>query len=465
MCGIVGVSSVFGLSAQEKEAFRTLLYLDVLRGDHSTGVAMVKDWTDNTEVTVVKEVGGASELFYYKGVGTKKKDLTFSPVTTMIGHNRFATQGEINEANAHPFEFEHIVGVHNGTLPKDQVKKLEGGEDFDVDSQALYNHINQHGLADLWSKTDGAMALAFFDKRDGSLHLARNSQRPLFFAYNKAGTTLFWASEGWMIQIATTRSNIQIGEVESLAVDKHFTVKKQGNAFEIGEEALVPYERPTFFRQGQSVGTGYYRGYGWGSNSSDLGDEWGDYVSAQKAKESPSKVVDLHPPKGQTTNLVIKEIHGNTDRVIGAVGRLPTGEEVRVNFSLVSQTKLAEQIHNQAYGNGYFVTSKLNRAVFSSGNPPYWVHYEDLQYVKLKEPFKIKYESDGKFTIPTSVGPIPYVSGKVLPNRAAWEGAVEYGCDCCGTVPTWEQRDDIQWIYELCFLCKTCKESDLFKIA
>lgn len=189
------------ITVKEKRAFRELLLVDVLRGKHSTGVATVSAHGD---VEVFKKAVNAMDFLDFKGADV----MLAQNSNCIIGHNRYATKGEINNVNAHPFEFSELVGAHNGTLT--QLWKLDDYHEFDVDSENLYHHINKNGITDAFDKVCGALALTWYDKVNSVLCLLRNKERPLSYCYSEDKKTLFWASEAWMLRGVLARCGISI---------------------------------------------------------------------------------------------------------------------------------------------------------------------------------------------------------------------------------------------------------------
>lgn len=199
MCGLVG--AIGQIDYKTEKAFKQLLVLDSLRGVDSTGAAIVNRGTNN-EPTVVKAVGNPFELLD----STRFERAMKGVHRVMIGHNRFATQGSVNSRNAHPFDFEDIVGAHNGTLHNKYV--LDSANDFAVDSQALFNHINKFGVESAIKNLNGAWALTWWQKSTSTMHFLRNKERTLFLCESNDGKQTFWASESWMLTVALGRNEI-----------------------------------------------------------------------------------------------------------------------------------------------------------------------------------------------------------------------------------------------------------------
>lgn len=213
MCGIVGVAGK--LNNKTDKALKTLLVLDAVRGIDSTGIAAVHR---DGEVKVVKQLGNPYELFDTRGFAPAINKMN----RVVIGHNRFATQGEVNRKNAHPFEFDTLVGVHNGTL-RNKWKLLDANL-FKVDSENLYYHIEHEGLDSFLEIVDGAYALVWWDKVNEELNFLRNKERPMWCVKSIDGEVLFWASERWMIEIAAGREDIKLGEFHPMMEDMHYRI-------------------------------------------------------------------------------------------------------------------------------------------------------------------------------------------------------------------------------------------------
>lgn len=168
---------------------------------------------ENKEYSIVKEVGDPFSLFATSRftISWKRKH------RVLLGHNRWATVGKVNRLNAHPFETENLIGVHNGTLKNKHA--IPDSQFYDTDSEALYNNIDFEGLEKAMSIVRGAWALAYYNKEDHSMNFLRNAERPLFIGTNEENDCIIWASELWMIQVAASREALGKIKAKELPVD------------------------------------------------------------------------------------------------------------------------------------------------------------------------------------------------------------------------------------------------------
>lgn len=249
MCGIVGIVSVArqGLAERDCDMFRDLLIADSLRGSHGTGIVKVNKKGD---VDYLKKVGNPFDLFHAKNYGNfHEKGDKKAIVRALIGHNRFATTGDLNNACAHPFQHGDITMVHNGTLT--QGCPLPKIKDFKVDSEALCHAIDSIGLDEALHKTWGAYALALYNQKTKTLSLVRNSQRPLYFCAFWGQNDFAFASEAGMLRWVLNRNNYGIAAgLDIREVPIHTEISFNLQTGELGEREIRPqypvYEfRPT----------------------------------------------------------------------------------------------------------------------------------------------------------------------------------------------------------------------------
>lgn len=202
-----------------KTVFTELLLVDVVRGAHSTGAAIVK--RDKDEMLLAK-LPVASQFFV---ASDQYQELMKNyNLKAMIGHNRYATVGDKIAENAHPFQFETVVGAHNGTLDRWAITNISDGQRFGTDSESIYYSIDKHGLQETVAKLRGAWALTWYDQKNNSMNLLRNDKRPLYYCYSSDRGTLFWASEPDMLEWVLRRNNVKMFNDEFYACepDKHY---------------------------------------------------------------------------------------------------------------------------------------------------------------------------------------------------------------------------------------------------
>jgi predicted glutamine amidotransferase len=218
MCGHVGIAGL--LRYEEEKIFKKLLHFDYFRGMDSTGFAAIRH---NGEAVGCKVADSPYIIF---DMNRFKTGLNHSLSRVFMGHNRAATRGGVSHGNAHPFQFGHIVGTHNGTLTTKSTKALEDalGETYPVDSAALFAAIEKFGIeetigmCETGSTTyDGAWSLVWWDQLKGTLNFLRNKWRPMWLAFSEDHKRLFYGSE-WEI----VRAAIEIGDddPQQLSPDK-----------------------------------------------------------------------------------------------------------------------------------------------------------------------------------------------------------------------------------------------------
>lgn len=240
MCGIVGMVAKrrSGFFSPMDKVFNNLLYIDALRGEDAAGVFSVDR---DGDVAVLKEEGHVVNFLVAKEYKKFQDNITKDAIIA-IGHNRKATQGAINDANAHPFVVKNeFVLVHNGTLSY----HTNLNETAEVDSEVLAKYLHRETPkeedlldSDAWSKVFdkvyGAYALIWYDQRYHKLFVIRNSQRPLVIA--ETADAFVFASEGSFIAAAANRHSVK--------VEKYLTVpEKKLLVFDLKQtEVLLNYK-------------------------------------------------------------------------------------------------------------------------------------------------------------------------------------------------------------------------------
>lgn len=208
MCGLVGIAG--DLEFRDEATMKRMLVYDFFRGPDSTGFAVLRR---NGDHHVVKLASHPIDLFDMKRFTDA---LSGYNSFAFLGHNRLATKGKVNGNNAHPYQYGHIIGAHNGTLDAASWKRLNAaiGYDTDVDSQAIFAAFEKIGVEETIklmeqgrTSQDGAWALTWLDLKQNTLHFLRNKHRPLWYAYSEDFKKVFWASEWQTIDMATKLSD------------------------------------------------------------------------------------------------------------------------------------------------------------------------------------------------------------------------------------------------------------------
>jgi len=201
MCGHIGVfRTKYNVNtAKHQDIFGTMLFTDFLRGQDSTGVAIVHSST-------IAAGGELKEHTYKKALGSPDymqlagyaKCMSFNRPVVMLGHNRAATRGSVTDINAHPFTAGKIILAHNGTLTNKA--QLPDHAMCDTDSEVVANMLNTMTPEEVMNQMEGAWALVWWNTEDKTLNFLRNAARTFYYTTIEEGSTLMWASNDSMLR-------------------------------------------------------------------------------------------------------------------------------------------------------------------------------------------------------------------------------------------------------------------------
>lgn len=427
MCGLVGVAGDIGFS--EKKAFKDMLLFDVVRGPHSTGVAAVANKTNN--IHTYKAVGHPYNLFKINTFSPDGKGIYDGDPKMLMGHNRFATVGEVTPSNAHPFKHGDIVGAHNGTLTPYHLDKLEEADTFEVDSEAIFYTIHKVGHEEMLKRIHGAYALTWYDKASETLHFIRNVERPLYYAWTKDHKTLFWASEPWMMDIACGRNGVKLEENHLFFVDKLYTLNlKEKNL--VKEELVESKEfHKGFTYQYQNNGNNW-------KNTGTSIPKIGGNVGTNVFKNSNENVTSLMD-KAFLNNLVGKHI----EFYIGK----PQKSEEGIDYFLCHFTNPKIHYYIRLYAGGH---PRQKEWLEAQGD--YLAKVKKISYDSKNNPYVLlDMRSIGNETKPPPwkniLGKEPVTKGfndEVL-TADQYDKRVSNGCAYCSSDIYWADRDKVKW--------------------
>jgi hypothetical protein len=217
MCGIVGfITSETKKGEDSRSKFVTQgLIVDTLRGDDSAGVYGVyhEQPEDRTGPFWCKQVCDGYTFVNEKAYTEHFYDV--SQYRAVVAHNRAATVGAVDVDGAHPFVVGPITLVHNGTLVRTSNLPIPMHEldEVTVDSHAIAANLATNSVEEVIESLDGAFTLIWHDARDDSLNVIRNSKRPLHLCAGLKQDTVFFASEGPMLDFLTKRIGVDVGPI------------------------------------------------------------------------------------------------------------------------------------------------------------------------------------------------------------------------------------------------------------
>ncbi len=435
MCGIVGVAG--NLELKDVDIFKELLHIDYIRGKAATGVGSV---SSTREIEVFKRACDPVELQLFTRFGT----VVNSSKKVLIGHNRAPTHGANNQFNAHPFVFDNIMGVHNGTLELSAMKALDHKDWFDTDSEQLYWNINQHGVEEAVSRISGAWSLVYYNKENNTINFLRNEERPMFYCFTKDRKRMYWASELWMLQGILNRNRVETEDkMWTTATDTNYswTVPSHGQVF--GEAARFPCKGkarvPTIY------GGHAYGDWDWRKEKREREERNAAAEEARKkaeeerkAKDTEDKVVVPFVMQEQNERLLLPPPSGTS------------------SSSLKTSTVISS---DTTIGVGGLIKPNSLKIIDEKGQqiPP--ATLERLEIRALRK------AADGKWRP-------PYYDrkGNILP-RFRWNRAVQDGCINCGHSPSWGEYckfgPDLNVSSgSIVFVCEKCAlDPEIVKIA
>lgn len=295
MCGIVGIFTAWtnGYTSNELDMFRDMLFVDTFRGWDSTGVFGV----DNLGNVQIHKEATMGPLFVKTKEYESLRSEMFRSGRFLVGHNRWATRGSVNDNNAHPFNVnDKIVLVQNGTY-KGSHKHLK---DVEVDTEAIAHVIaEEDDITKALQRIDAAYALVWYNVEKKEMQIIRNSERPLYVAYTKPGAFVF-ASEAETILYAASRNKVELRDAPYMLKENNlatFSLTKD-HWKEAHQEIDAAYKRPKGVYQGyQNTHQEHWKRHPFASAWENYENEYDDNVVPFTPTNTRHPFSDMNAPK------------------------------------------------------------------------------------------------------------------------------------------------------------------------
>ena len=133
--------------------------------------------------------------------------------------------------------------MHNGTVTK---SRFDNHTKYDTDSEALFAHMNTHGVEDTWRITEGAASLVWYNKQDNTVNFLRNDERPMWLYWSKSGRQLYFASEPWMIIGICLRNKEVLDDEGPFKTKINRVYQLNVDTLGVVERDLKPAPKPTY---------------------------------------------------------------------------------------------------------------------------------------------------------------------------------------------------------------------------
>lgn len=212
MCGLVGAFRADGRKFHHKiEGFLTQgLLVSSLRGMGGTGVGIVGDDYEASHVKSQVDSGNFIFTDKYEWVSKNAHD-----ARVLMGHTRAPTGATtISVKNSHPFHYydvnnplKSILLTHNGHV--NNASSFTPNNFFhQVDSAHVAMAFLLKGADEILPKLNGFYVFIWYDQIKKTMNIARNDHRELYYAYDTAHETVFYASEKAILRFLLDRTGI-----------------------------------------------------------------------------------------------------------------------------------------------------------------------------------------------------------------------------------------------------------------
>src|SRR6185312_2538505 len=182
MCGLWGALKANGAHFLKIDRFMEQgLFMSALRGIHGTGVGMV---AQDYDTEVAKSYLPSPSFILSQEWEFVEKNLFTS--RALLGPTRSATIGGISSKSAHPFRYtkqdgSQVMAIHDGHI-RNHTALTPHEFAHPVDSAHAAHSLLMNGPMPTLEKIEGAYVLIWYDSRTKTVHMARNTERELYYA-------------------------------------------------------------------------------------------------------------------------------------------------------------------------------------------------------------------------------------------------------------------------------------------
>lgn len=435
MCGLVGMfgkSIVAGDHRILIEMLRTLY----LRGPHSTGLG----WWDQKRPGLdwIKHNVTPDNFLADKDVIAKLEKIK-DPITVM-GHVRFATRGKTSPDNAHPFRAKHILMAHNGSL--NSIFGMKNFHHFEVDSEALAQHIADVGIDQAVKDANGAWAITYIDATQRTFNIVRNSQRDLYITRERGRDTWYYSSEKKHLDWILSRNNYNYEEITQVPIHTLLTYDYKKNKLT---------QRPVEIYNTLHYPAGNIYGYDedgqwepqWKKNQqAHIGFLANHFKGPLGTAEEWMKLYGLAERKWIKVNINTYHPYQNGHQNSGWIkGEFEAAQSPECNIR--GWNFSPEKVGTKAFIPGWYAC-QISSVRWDSRDKEYVINVDEYQNIKdcpeAVEPLLMKEDSAVKVTQTN----LSFKEPDGL-NKGMFERLTKNGCSCCKRNLYWNKSEDVYW--------------------
>jgi hypothetical protein len=486
MCGLAGFLSIGAKmnngTYSDKRAFaKQMLYLSAMRGIDSTGIAMCA--TSNGQDKIYKRALSSPDFLQLNLTEKMLTDIDLA--TVFLAHTRSKTMGPCGDDEAHPFKYEHITMIHNGTVSN---YKSIGADGCPVatDSAHIAYAMAKNGALQTLEKLVGAFSIVWYDELEETFNIARNTERPMYFIDVPEWNGLVFGSEIGMLGSVLDRNNIKT-KGKFLYPEEYQILTWSTKATAKLEYTIRPFvqRRPSSSKPTTAPTTSGGSGGQTGSaDSSTTKQTDGTTSTTSSRKDLPVSKKAVAKAQGKLDKYHIKYMAtfgGDFEQFIqypknnqGAMGMIVLKMRGALNGMICHIHNIKKAVFDKLATGGTILVSVVNVKKLSGKDILLGVPYEHSQlyhYVQeerrsKKAPPVVGPEEDEPVIVPTEglstggIGLFKGPRGRYF-DELQWLDLTSDGCAVCSSTLQIHEAQEVLWVgpMESEPVCKECKSN------